>query len=147
MAGGGGAPGIVWRDDDVVHPQERAAEAGAPLREFESSRGLGNNFLFKHGNGRITRALDDAVHGMKVGGARRIEIPVAELGRYGEPLPVKPEGRELLGNQIEKLSGSIVFDLRLVDTFPDDNDQGIVNDDMWPADQIQDQLPPRTGGE
>ena len=32
-------------------------------------------FLHKHGNGRIVRGLDEAIHTMKVGGSRRAVIP------------------------------------------------------------------------
>ena len=32
-------------------------------------------FLHKHGNGRICRGIDEAIHSMKVGGKRRAIIP------------------------------------------------------------------------
>ena len=90
-------------------------------------------FLHKHGNGRIIRGIDEALHTMKVGGKRRIIVPKSigytELGLG--PLPEDGNRRRKLGgllDLLEKDQGELVFDLELVMVAEDENDQGYYDD-------------------
>jgi hypothetical protein len=49
---------------------------GGKLEKIDSSS---SPFLHKHGNGRICRGLDEAIHTMRVGGKRRAVLP-KEIG-------------------------------------------------------------------
>ena len=53
-------------------------KSSATLEKIDSSS---VPFLHKHGNGRIVRGLDEAIHGMKVGGKRRAIIP-SSIGKF-----------------------------------------------------------------
>ena len=59
--------------------------------QFGSSREQGGSFVFPLGRGQVIEGLDEGVRGMRVGGARRLEIP-AELayGDAGFPPEVEP---------------------------------------------------------
>jgi hypothetical protein len=44
---------------------------------LDSSQSSGERYLFKHGNGRQIKGLEEGVHTMQVGGSRRIVIPAS----------------------------------------------------------------------
>ena len=99
-------------------------------------------FLHKHGNGRIVRGVDEALHTMKPGGQRRVIIPKG-LG-YTDvgigPIPKEPGRRIRLGNIIDLLDndrGQLIFDLQLVYVGDDDNDQGYYDDIGISQDEIR----------
>ena len=77
------------REGDGVSPRYGQIIAFTYAQYFKSktSESLENidssvtPFLHKQGNGRIVRGLDEAIHGMRVGGKRRAIIPNS-LGKY-----------------------------------------------------------------
>ena len=87
------------------------------------------SFLHKHGNGRVIRGIDEALHTMRVGGKRRVIIP-KNIGyeRFGMgPVPTEPSDRRKLGKLLDLLEvdkGELIFDLELVLVADDENDQG-----------------------
>ncbi|CAB9499801.1 FK506-binding protein 4 [Seminavis robusta] len=93
-----------------------------------------NDFLIKHGNGRIIAGLDEGIHTMKVGGKRRLIIP-PKLG-YVEsglgPIPELPWNRwslnRLLGQMIEQRGGNLVFEVELKSAMDDEASQGYYED-------------------
>lgn len=93
------------------------------------------SFLHKHGNGRVIRGIDEALHTMRVGGKRRVIIP-KNIGyeRFGMgPVPTEPSDRRKLGKLLDLLEvdkGELIFDLELVLVADDENDQG--KDRIWP---------------
>lgn len=99
-------------------------------------------FLHKHGNGRVVRGVDEALHTMKVGGQRRVIIP-KDLG-YTElglgPFPSDPGRRNRLGaiiDDLDKDRGQLIFDLQLLYVGDDDNDQGYYDDIGVSQDEIR----------
>jgi FKBP-type peptidyl-prolyl cis-trans isomerase len=88
------ASGLCYHDDVVgsgaqacngdtvsVHYTGWLDAGGSKERPFDSSHKRGTPFEFELGAGRVIRGWDEGVTGMKVGGARRLQIP-PELG-YG----------------------------------------------------------------
>ena len=49
--------------------------AGYQAKKIESTRETDEPFVFTLGRGEAIPAFEEAVHGMRVGGVRRIEIP------------------------------------------------------------------------
>ena len=112
----------------------------SPIEKLDDS---GNKpFIHKHGNGRIIKGIDEALHGMKIGGQRRIIVPKS-LGYidFGlGPLPVEPKQRKRLGDvldYIDKDQGQLIFDLQLVLVRDDENDQGYYDDVAVSQDEIR----------
>jgi len=99
-------------------------------------------FLHKHGNGRVVRGIDEALHTMRVGGKRRIIVPKS-IG-YNEfglgPLPEDGGRRRKLGDLIDLLDkdqGELIFDIELVMVAEDENDQGYYDDDAVSQDELR----------
>eukprot|EP01031_Cornospumella_fuschlensis_P027779 gene27779-33553_t len=92
-----------------------------------------NPFLHKHGNGRLIRGVDEALHTMKVGGKRRVFVP-KNMGYVDValgPVPVQPGPRRKLNkvlDLVEEGQGRLVFDLELVAVIEDENDLGYYDD-------------------
>ena len=65
---------------------------GGDLELFDSSYLENQPYLHKHGNSRLIRGLDEAIHTMNVGGKRRAIIPKSigykEIGLG--PVPITP---------------------------------------------------------
>ena len=99
-------------------------------------------FLHKHGNGRVIRGIDEALHTMKVGGKRRIIVPKS-IG-YNEfglgPLPEDGSRRRRLGallDLLDKDQGELIFDLELALVAEDENDQGYYDDEAVSQDEVR----------
>jgi peptidylprolyl isomerase len=111
--------------------------------EFIDSTELGAPYLQKHGNGRVIRGIEEALHTMTVGSRRRALIP-AQLGyaKFGlGPLPVDPSRRRKLGEAIGKVDrgeGSLVYDLELVHIRDDENDMGYYSDIPVTREEVRD---------
>ena len=95
-------------------------------------------YLVRHGNGRTIRGLDEGIHTMRVGGTRRVEVPLT-MGYTAPGLGPLPEGagqRRRLDRQLTDLEKSpentaIVFDVGLLDAWDDDADQGFYKDNSF----------------
>ena len=109
---------------------------------FSSERKNKQSFLHKHGNGRIVRGIDEALHTMKVGGKRRVVVPRA-IGYtdFGTgPVPTEPSDRRRLSKFLEFLDvdkGELVFDLELVMVADDENDQGYYEDEPVTQEEVR----------
>ena len=114
-----------------------------------------NDYIIKHGNGRMISGLDEGLHTMKVGGLRRIIIP-PKLG-YVEsglgPLPEYPWSRwklnGLLEDMVKQQGGNLVYDVRLLRLVDDEADQGYYEDlELSPDEfeEIQNKLARRSDG-
>lgn len=112
---------------------------GGKLETVDSSN---EPFLHKHGNGRICRGIDEAIHTMKVGGRRRAIIPPS-IGytQFGiGPLPLKPRNRRRLGevlDSVDQNAGELIFDVELVLVADDENDQGYYDDYPVTQDEVR----------
>lgn len=112
---------------------------GGKLETVDSSN---EPFLHKHGNGRICRGIDEAIHTMKVGGRRRAIIPPS-IGytQFGiGPLPLKPRNRRRLGEVLDSVDqnvGELIFDVELVLVADDENDQGYYDDYPVTQDEVR----------
>lgn len=108
-----------------------------PLRKFMATPA----YLVRHGNGRVVRGLDEGLHTMRVGGARRIEAPAA-LGYTAPglgPLPVSAGDRRQLSKALDEMDaagGAVVFDVALLDAWEDDADQGFYRDEEFPDEVL-----------
>ena len=106
----------------------------SPESKIEKLDDSGNfPFVHKHGNGRIIRGVDEALHTMRPGGQRRIIVP-KNLG-YTDfglgPLPSLPKRRKRLGDILDYVDrdlGQLIFDLQLIMVKDDENDQGYYDD-------------------
>lgn len=122
------------------------ATPDSPLQVFDSvfssDRKNKQVFLHKHGNGRIVRGIDEALHTMKVGGKRRVVVPRA-IGYtdFGTgPVPTEPSDRRKLAKFLEFLDvdkGELVFDLELVMVADDENDQGYYEDEPVTQEEVR----------
>ena len=122
------------------------ATADSPLEVFDSvfssDRKNRQSFLHKHGNGRIVRGIDEALHTMKVGGKRRVVVP-RSIGYtdFGTgPVPTEPSDRRKLEKFLEYLDadkGELVFDLELVMVADDENDQGYYEDEPVTQEEVR----------
>ena len=107
------------------------ASPSAPLAFFDACPEP-SGFLVKHGNGRTIKGLDLGLHTMREGGRRRIVVPpelAYTVGGLG-PLPTSPFRRRALNRQLETLGpdGALVWDVRLLQIFEDEADQGYYSD-------------------
>lgn len=90
-------------------------------------------YLVKHGNGRVIRGLDEGLHTMKLGGLRRIVVPL-ELGYTKTglgPIPPNALRRKVLVRELtkaEQQEGEIVYDVELVSVYDDEADMGYYDD-------------------
>ncbi len=106
-------------------------QAKSKLDEYDSD----NQYLIKHGNGRIIPGLDEGLHSMKIGEKRRIIIP-PKLGYVGPgvlgPIPDNPFGRyhlnQLLNQMIDLKAGNVVIDVEMKNIRDDEADQGYYED-------------------
>lgn len=102
----------------------------------EVSNALDSPFLLKHGNGQTIKGLELALHSMRPGARRRVEISQEELGfNVGGlgPLPATQQARkrfEKLVNDCEKRGRAVnlVYDVELVLVQDDITDRGYYTD-------------------
>lgn len=106
--------------------------------QFDSSSG----YVLKHGNGRMVPGLDEGLHTMKKGGVRRLIIP-PKLGFVESglgPLPEMPWNRRKLNNLLDEMiaqkGGNLVYDIRLINFFDDEADQGYYQDDELTSEEL-----------
>ena len=112
------------------------------LPNSEKEKYDSNEFLLKHGNGRMIAGLDEGLHTMKMGGSRRIIIPPklgfveGDLG----PIPMYPWDRYklsgLLDKMIEVRAGNLIYDVELVSVIDDEADQGYYDDSSLTPEQF-----------
>ncbi|KAJ1626371.1 hypothetical protein T492DRAFT_1032858 [Pavlovales sp. CCMP2436] len=106
------------------------------LRCFDSSFAREDPYLLKHGNGQQVKGLELALHGMRIGGRRRVILPQETLGfTVGAlgPLPVRRAERERLQDEINKTEQAgrnvdLIFDVELLTAMDDVIDRGIYED-------------------
>jgi len=126
-----------WGDVLIVsYAQYVRPSAGAPLKKIDQQ----SAYLVHHGNGRTVRGLEEGLHTMRVGGARRIEVPPSlayTIGGLG-PRPEAPWTRKKLDDALDALdeSGAVVFDVRLNDAWKDDADLGFWDDNSFSGKDI-----------
>lgn len=112
---------------------QAAPESPLELIESTLTDSTENAFLHKHGNGRVIRGVDEALHTMKIGGKRRVYVP-KNMGYVDValgPVPIKPGPRKRLDQVLDLIDegkGRLVFDLELVAVIEDENDQGYYDD-------------------
>lgn len=101
------------------------------------------SYVLKHGNGRMVPGLDEGLHTMKKGGLRRIIIP-PKLGFVSSglgPLPEMPWNRfrlnRLIDTMIAQQGGNLVYDVRLLNFFDDEADQGYYEDEELSRDDFE----------
>eukprot|EP01041_Mallomonas_annulata_P006348 gene6348-12839_t len=119
-------------------------DADSPLEEIDSTYTNPRKapFLHKHGNGRVIRALDEAIHTMKPNGRRRAFIPNSSgYTQFGlGPLPITPMARKKLGDVLdllEKGQGQLIFDVQLLLVADDENDQGFYEDTPISQEEVR----------
>lgn len=102
----------------------------------------GEPVLTKHGNNRMIKAVDEALHTMTMGSRRRIIVP-ANLG-YVEtglgPFPLASGDRKTLGTIIDEVAadrGELIIDLSLELIAEDEGDQGYYDDKAVTLEEIQ----------
>lgn len=97
--------------------------------------------MLKHGNGKMIRGLEEAIHTMNVGGKRRVVIPpdMAYTGKNQMPFPVQHGPRKRMGELYSQMqpSGSVIVDVELVDAFDDDADPGFYQDTDIPPELME----------
>ncbi len=105
-----------------------------PSKLSERQKFDSDQYLLKHGNGRLISGLDEGLHTMKVGGQRRILIP-PKLGFVADglgPVPQSPFARlrlnQLLKEMVEQRGGKLIYDVELLRVLDDEADQGYYDD-------------------
>ncbi len=100
---------------------------------FDDTYSRRTPYLVKHGNGRVIRGLDEGLHSMRLGGLRRIVVPL-ELGYTKTglgPIPPNALRRKVLVRELgkaEQQQGEIVYDVELVSVYDDEADLGYYDD-------------------
>lgn len=102
-----------------------------------------DEFLLKHGNGRLIAGLDEGLHTMKEGGKRRLIIP-PKLGFVEGglgPVPQSPFSRlqlnQLLEEMVKVKAGNLIYDVELVKVVDDEADQGYYEDSNLTDEQFE----------
>lgn len=105
-----------------------------PNKEKKEKFDSSDSYVIKHGNGRMIPGLDEGLHTMKKGGVRRLIIP-PKLGYIDSglgPLPDNPFARfklnRLLDEMVAQQGGQLVYDVKLLNFFDDEADQGYYED-------------------
>ena len=102
-------------------------------------------FIIKHGNGRVIRGLDEGLHTMKLGGLRRIVIPL-KLGYTKTglgPIPPNALRRKVLVRELSKAEqneGEIIYDVELLSVYDDEADLGYYSDLTFDGTYLQEGL-------
>ena len=100
-------------------------------QKFDSA----DDYVMKHGNGKMLPGIDEGIHTMKVGSTRRLIIP-PKLGFVNSgmgPLPEYPWNRWLLNKGLDKMvaqqTGNLIYDVELKIVIDDEADQGYYEDE------------------
>jgi len=101
-----------------------------------------DGYVVKHGNGRIIPGLDEGLHGMRVGGTRRILVP-PKLGYVDSglgPMPALPWDRRKLNSILDQMvalaGGTLIFEVTLRSVMDDEADQGYYGDDSLTPEEF-----------
>jgi hypothetical protein len=109
---------------------------------FDDTYSRRTPYLVKHGNGRVIRGLDEGLHTMRLGGLRRIVVPL-ELGYTKTglgPIPPNALRRKVLVRELtkaEQQEGEIVYDVELVSVYDDEADLGYYDDLTFDPEYLQ----------
>ena len=95
------------------------SDKGDRLESFDSSYKRDQPYLTKHGNGLTCQGIEEGLHGMRIGGRRRIILPAA-LGFTADkgPLPPAESSRAMLFARVTK-GEPIVLDVELLSAYDD----------------------------
>lgn len=136
---GDGAP-VAWGQVLKIRYVGYTRPASGEMRKFDDQKA----YLVRHGNNRIVRGLDEGLHTMRVGGTRRIEVPL-NLGYVTPglgPLPSSARARGGLDVALGELEaagvGDVVFDVTLLDAWEDEADQGYYRDSSFSDEELRD---------
>lgn len=121
----------------------RASPFSKPVL-FDDTYSRKTPYLVKHGNGRVIRGLDEGLHTMKLGGLRRIVVPL-ELGYTKTglgPIPPNALRRKVLVRELDKAeqsqpTGEIVYDVELISLYDDEADLGYYDDLTYDPTYLQ----------
>lgn len=104
--------------------------SGDRLDVADSTYARNKRMLIHHGNGQTILGVEEALHGMRVGGRRRVVIPPA-LGYTSAglgPVPPRTTKRRALNKALNEGNGLVVIDLELVSMRADPGDTGLYTD-------------------
>ena len=78
------------------------SSTGGELEIFDSTYKRKDPYFTKHGNGQTVRGLEEAMHGMRAGGRRRVIIPAGQLSYITDkgPVPPGPQARTKMYNAV-----------------------------------------------
>jgi len=144
--GQGGTP--KWGQVCIVHYEGYCRSTpDAPLVLFDDTYSRNMPYLVKHGNGRLIKGFEEGLHTMKLGGYRRMVIPLslgytrAALG----PFPPNSLRRKILYRELKKAEasdpqGELVFDVELLSVYDDEADQGYYAGETVDSQVVQEGL-------
>jgi hypothetical protein len=144
----GTGPSPKWGQVCLIHYEGFCrATPGSRLVLFDDTYTRNLPYILKHGNGRVIRGLDEGMHSMKLGGLRRIVVPLS-LGftRVGlGPVPPNALRRKILVRELNKAEestppGELVFDVELVSVYDDEADLGYYEDLTFEPQYFQEGL-------
>eukprot|EP00170_Pyropia_yezoensis_P004756 contig_19386_g4770 len=113
--------------------------SGDRLDVADSTYARNKNMLIHHGNGQTILGVEEALHGMRVGGRRRVVIPPA-LGYTNSglgPVPPRTTTRRALNKTLNEGNGLVVIDLELVSMRADPGDTGLYTDLTPAPDELE----------
>ena len=137
VVGAGAEP--AWGQVLQIKYTAYARSAAGALTKVDSAA----TYLVRHGNGRTIRGLDEGIHTMRVGGTRRVEVPL-QMGFTAPGLGPMPTGageRRKLDKLLDALAlegpgTAIVYDVGLLDAWDDDADAGFYKDNSFSGKEI-----------
>ena len=142
----GEGPSPKWGQVAIIHYEGYVrASPFSRLVLFDDTYSRRTPYLVKHGNGRVIRGLDEGLHTMRLGGLRRIVVPL-ELGYTKTglgPIPPNALRRKILVRELgkaEQQEGEIVYDVELVSLYDDEADLGYYDDLTFDPGYLQDGL-------
>ncbi|GAB0488843.1 hypothetical protein MMPV_000054 [Pyropia vietnamensis] len=128
---GSGDRAPAWGDLlTVSYVLYTVSPSGDRLDVADSTYARNQKMLIHHGNGQTILGVEEALHGMRVGGRRRVVIPPA-LGYTNAglgPVPPQTMKRRALNKALNEGNGLVVIDLELVSMRPDPDDTGLYTD-------------------
>ncbi|CAM9826539.1 unnamed protein product [Ascophyllum nodosum] len=136
-----------WGQDCVIRfTMYGRTSPDSKLIKIQSSDDNLETYLFKHGNGRQLKGMEEGLHTMRVGGKRRIIFP-PQLGFSVQglgPYPAYPRKRDTLVKVLQSFEktnkGELVMDVELLEAFDDEADQGYYEDETVSPEELQEIL-------